>query len=68
VRPSHGRPHGHRPIVRPSVRKRPRDNPDAKTKFPLTICQVFIPQPKKSYILQLSLYLAKKKPNLKIKN
>jgi hypothetical protein len=29
VRPSHGRPHGHRPIVRPSVRKRPRDNPDA---------------------------------------
>jgi hypothetical protein len=31
VRPSHGRPHGHRPIVRPSVRpsvqKRPRDNP-----------------------------------------
>jgi hypothetical protein len=27
VRPSHGRPRGHRPIVRPSVRKRPRDNP-----------------------------------------
>jgi hypothetical protein len=31
VRPSHGRPHGHRPIVRPSVRpsvrKCPRDNP-----------------------------------------
>jgi hypothetical protein len=30
VRPSHGRPRGHRPIVRPSVRpsvwKRPRDN------------------------------------------
>jgi hypothetical protein len=27
VRPSHGRPSGHRPIVRPSVRYRPRDNP-----------------------------------------
>jgi hypothetical protein len=27
VRLSHGRPCGHRPIVRPSVRKRPRDNP-----------------------------------------
>jgi hypothetical protein len=26
VRPSHGRPHGRRLIVRPSVRKRPRDN------------------------------------------
>jgi hypothetical protein len=26
VRPSHGRPRGHRPIVRPFVRKRPRDN------------------------------------------
>jgi hypothetical protein len=26
VRPSHRRPCGHRPIVRPSVRKRPRDN------------------------------------------
>jgi hypothetical protein len=30
VRPSHGRPHGHRPIVRPSVRKRPRDNPGGR--------------------------------------
>jgi hypothetical protein len=33
VRPSHGRHGGHRPIVRlsvrPSVRKRPRDNPAA---------------------------------------
>jgi hypothetical protein len=27
VRPSHGRPSGHRPSVRPSVRYRPRDNP-----------------------------------------
>jgi hypothetical protein len=27
VRPSHGRPRGHRPTVRPSVRKLPRDNP-----------------------------------------
>jgi hypothetical protein len=26
VRPSHGRPCGHRPIIRPSVRYRPRDN------------------------------------------
>jgi hypothetical protein len=28
VRPSYGRPRGHRPIVRLSVRKRPRDNPE----------------------------------------
>jgi hypothetical protein len=28
VRLSHRRPRGHRPIVRPSVRKRPRDNPE----------------------------------------
>jgi hypothetical protein len=27
VRPSHGRPSGHRPVVRPSVRYRPRDYP-----------------------------------------
>jgi hypothetical protein len=27
VRPSHGRPRGHRPTVRTSVRYRPRDNP-----------------------------------------
>jgi hypothetical protein len=32
VRPSHGRPRGHRPIVRPSVRKRPRDNHDPACK------------------------------------
>jgi hypothetical protein len=30
VRPSHGRPSGHRPIVRPSICYRPRDNPVMK--------------------------------------
>jgi hypothetical protein len=28
VRPSHGLPSGHRPSVRPSIRYRPRDNPE----------------------------------------
>jgi hypothetical protein len=28
VRPSHGRPYGHRPTVRPSIRYRPHDNPN----------------------------------------
>jgi hypothetical protein len=30
MRPSHGRPRGHRSIVCPSVRKRPHDNPECK--------------------------------------
>jgi hypothetical protein len=30
MRLSHGRPNGHRPTVRPSVRYHPRDNPGAE--------------------------------------
>jgi hypothetical protein len=30
VHPSHGRLGGHRPTLRPSVRKHPRDNPACK--------------------------------------
>jgi hypothetical protein len=32
VHPSHGRLRDHRPIVHPSVRKRPRDNPNSRVR------------------------------------
>jgi hypothetical protein len=40
VRPSHGRPRGHCPSVRPSVRKRPRDNPGTVGRL-ITLSQKF---------------------------
>jgi hypothetical protein len=48
VHPSHGRPRGHRPIVRPSVRKRPYDNPGGSMwpNAPMPVAYKYSPSPK----------------------